>query len=256
MNSNVQKKWAQSLMQSSEYAAMYHCENDMWWYKGLRNVLQHTLKDLHNAVIVDAGCGTGKNMEFLKELGHQVYGFDISQEAIHFCQSRGLDTAELGDITTVSYPDNFADVLLSMDVLVLLHEEEIDIFMKNAARILKPGGKLLIHVAALPWLFSQHDIVCNVKRRYTKKTLKKMLLQYPNFEIRRITYRMFLLFPLIAGVKLIKKVVGKNNPKSDQGVPPKPFNFILTQIQYIENFLLRYVSFPWGTSLYAVLHRK
>lgn len=256
MNQDVQSQWKQNLMHSDEYAAMYHSENDMWWYKGLRNVLEYTLKNEKNKIIVDAGCGTGKNMELLKQLGHQVYGFDIAQEAVDFCHSRGLSTVQLGDITTVSYPNHFADIILSMDVLVLLQETEVDVFMQRCTEILKPGGKLLIHVAALPWLFSQHDIVCNVKRRYTRKTLKRMLSYYPIFEIEKISYRIFLLFPLVAGVKLVKKVVGRKKPKSDQGVPTKPLNFILTQIQYFENFLLRYVNLPWGSSLYVVARKK
>jgi SAM-dependent methyltransferase len=255
MKENPPSKWKASLMQSGEYEAMYHSENDMWWYKGLRDTLRYTLKDYKNAVIIDSGCGTGKNMEFFAGLGHEVHGFDISEEAVHFCHSRGLKNVVVGDITTVNYPNEYADVILSMDVLVLLYEEDIDVFMNRAYEILKKGGKLLIHVAALPALYSQHDIVCNVKRRYTKKTIKALLNQYPFFEIKKISYRMFFLFPLIAAVKGWKKIQ-KRTPKSDQGTPPRFINFILTQIQYLENFCLRYINFPIGSSLYLVLEKK
>lgn len=255
MKENPPSKWKMNLMQSDEYTAMYHSENDMWWYKGLRGVLKYTLKNYKNALIIDAGCGTGKNMEFLTELGHEVHGFDVSEDAVRFCQQRGLKNVVLGDITTVNYPNDYADVILSMDVLGILHENDIDIFLHKTHDILKKGGKLLIHVAALPALYSQHDAVCNVKRRYTKKTMKTLLENYPFFEIKKISYRMFFLFPLIASVKWWKKRK-KGTPKSDQGVPPRFINFILTQIQYLENFCLRYINFPIGSSLYVVLEKK
>lgn len=256
MNESTTAKWKENLMQSSEYSAMYHCENDMWWYKGLRDVLKYTLKDKKNAIIIDAGCGTGKNMEFLKQLGHQVYGFDVSEKAVEFSKQRGLDTVVLGDINTVAYPANYADVLLSIDVLTILSQQDIDTFMNKAHEILKKNGLLLIHVAALPVLFSQHDIVCNLKRRYTKKSMKTMLKQYLFFEIQKISYRMFFLFPLIASIKLIKKMIKTKNHKSDQGTPPRFINFLLTQIQYLENFCLRYVNLPIGSSLYVILRKK
>ncbi len=255
MKENLPSKWKANLMQSGEYEAMYHSENEMWWYKGLRSVLKYALKDIKNAVIIDAGCGTGKNMEFLTNLGHEVYGFDVSEDAVHFCHQRGLQNIVLGDITTVPYPNDYADVMLSMDVLVLLDEPDIDIFMKKTYSVLKKGGKLLIHVAALPALYSQHDIVCSVKRRYTKKSMKTLLEHYPFFEIKKMSYRMFFLFPLIAMVKLWKKKK-KTTPTSDQGVPPRFINFVLTQIQYLENFFLRYINFPIGSSLYVVLEKK
>lgn len=255
MRGNLPSKWKASLMQSSEYEDMYHSENDMWWYKGLRSVLKYTLKDIKNAVIIDAGCGTGKNMEFLHHLGHEVHGFDISEEAVLLCNQRGLKNVLLGDISTATYPPDYADIMLSMDVLGMLYDEDIDIFMKKAHEILKKGGKLLIHVAALPVLYSQHDIVCNVKRRYTKKSMKSLLESYPFFEIKKMSYRMFFLFPLIATIKLWKKKK-KNTPVSDQGVPPRFINFVLTQIQYLENFFLRYINFPIGSSLYVVLEKK
>jgi len=256
MNESPPSKWKASLMQSNEYEAMYRSENDMWWYKGLRNVLKNTLKKQKNLVIIDAGCGTGKNMEFLAQAGHKVYGFDISEQAIDFCRLRGLQNVILGDITTANYPESFADVILSIDVLGILYEKDIDAFMHKAHEALKKGGKLLIHVAALQMLFSQHDIVCNIKRRYTKKTMKQMLKQYPFFEIKKLSYRMFFLFPIIAAVKLWKKRKKGKNPKSDQGVPPRFINFLLTQIQYLENFFLRYINLPIGSSLYAVLEKK
>lgn len=255
MEKNISLDWKNNLMQSDEYAAMYHSENDMWWYKGLRQVLKYTLKNYKNAVIIDAGCGTGKNMEAFIQLGHDVHGFDISEEAIQFCHKRGLKNVILGDITTTNYPDEYADAILSLDVLGILEKNQIDVFMNKACNILKKGGKLLIHVAALPMLYSQHDVVCSIKQRYTKKSMKSLLKGYPSFQIKKMSYRVFFLFPLVAVVKFWKKIQ-KGTVKTDQGVPPRFINFLLTQIQYLENFCLRFMNFPIGSSLYVVLEKK
>ena len=124
--------------------------------------------------------------------------------------------------------------------------------------LLKPGGFVLINCAALEWLRSQHDDVCNVRRRFTLPELVE-LFAHRDCEIRCATYRVFFLFPLVATVKLgkrlLKAVTGRST--TDQGVPVGPVNWLFTRIQLAENRLIRgKVTLPIGSSVFVVARKN
>jgi len=116
-----------SLMYRSEYTKMYHSENKLWWYTGLRDLLRYYIGKYApiSPRILDAGCGTGKNMEYLISLGYlDIEGFDYSADAIDFCRQRSLDKVEQYSITDIPYPDQSFDVVYSMDVLGCLNADD------------------------------------------------------------------------------------------------------------------------------------
>ena len=82
-------------MRKKEYDAMYKVEDTHFWYRGMRKISETLLEKYFlqktNARILDAGCGTGAGMMWLKSFG-TIFGFDISQRAIYFCKKRGLKT--------------------------------------------------------------------------------------------------------------------------------------------------------------------
>lgn len=78
-----------SLMQKHEYYAMYRAEKSLWWYKGLRDVLDYYISQKGQKLkILDAGCGSGMNMKSLLSKAHLVYGIDLSNDAISLCKKR------------------------------------------------------------------------------------------------------------------------------------------------------------------------
>lgn len=250
-----------SLMQRSEYTAMYQTEDKLWWYIGLRNVLKFYINRFSVNVprILDAGCGTGKNIEYLMSLGYRdIEGFDYSPDAIGFCHRRGLELVQQGSILEIKYPDAYFDVVYSMDVLGHLDENDRAVAVSEIFRVLKPGGLFLCNSAALEIFRSQHDEVVNMKSRFTMQEFSRLFDIY-NPKILKLSYRVFLLSPPVLLFKLMKKVVQKLNPsqiaKSDQLVFPLGINWFLTQIQLMENLLLRWFNFPFGSSVFIVLRK-
>ena len=84
---------ASMAMLPREYRVMFEIEEEYWWYRGLR-VLLHGLIEQYvaadgSAKILDAGCGTGKNLQILARHG-DAWGVDIAAEAIQFCRMRGM----------------------------------------------------------------------------------------------------------------------------------------------------------------------
>ncbi len=251
-----------SLMYRSEYAKMYRAEDELWWYAGLRDTLKYCLVKYAplNASILDAGCGTGKNMEFFTSLGYtNVQGFDYSADAIEFCRQRGLEQVQLGNIITIDHPNDSFDVISCMDVLGSLEDTDRILAVNELFRILKPGGILLCNTASLEIFRSQHDDVANIKNRFTRSQFIA-LFKIENAEILKLSYRVFLLSPLMLLFKLTKRVIGlfkpDNESRSDQLMFPFGINWCLLQIQLFENRLFKRFNFPFGSSIFILIKKK
>jgi SAM-dependent methyltransferase len=81
-------------MNLEEYEVMFHAEDHHWWYLGMERItcglLDQTVGRGRNLRVLDAGCGTGAVMQYLKPYG-RVVGFDLSAEALRFSRQRGHD---------------------------------------------------------------------------------------------------------------------------------------------------------------------
>lgn len=240
---------------------MYESEEKLWWYRGLRSLIAHYLKRYasSDSVILDAGCGTGKNIEFLQSLEYRsVEGFDHSPDAVAFCKKRGLDQVKAGSITEIGYPDASFNIVLCMDVLGALEEVDRIKAVAELMRVLKPGGLLLANTAALELFRSPHDEVVNQKIRFNKEQFAMLFVRY-DVEILKLSYRVFLLSPLVTVFKFAKRVFQsarqKAEPQTDQVVFPLGVNWLLFQIQLLDNRLFRRFNLPLGTSLFLVLRK-
>jgi len=248
-------------MQASQYQDMFDSEDRLWWYNGLRDLMGFYVEKYSSkeAFIADVGCGTGRNLLYLKELDYKnLSGLDLSARAVEFCKQRGLENVVVGNAVDTKLEKESQDVVLLMDLIAMFDENQTIDLLSEVGRILKNTGVLIINTAALPFLFSQHDEVCNVQIRYTYKQLKD-LLEKNDWKVEVSTYRVFLLFPLIASIKILKKITHKLNTKteSDQGVPIAPLNWILKKIMFLENKLIKSkIKLPIGSSLFIVCRKN
>ena len=241
-------------MREDEYQRVFDTETRHWWYVGGRSLLEHDLTQLFpdrfSRWLLDAGCGTGGNLLSLADHGTTV-GIDLSSTALTFARTRGLGHLVRGTITALPFLDNSFDAVISIDVLY--HQWVNDeMALREFERVLRPGGILILQVAALESLRGHHDSVVFTRERYSKSTLD-LRLKNAGFRISRITYRNTLLLPLI----FLRRVLQRGSPevRSDLQMPSTAVNTILRVIVSFENALLRYVSLPLGSSLYAVAQK-
>jgi ubiquinone/menaquinone biosynthesis C-methylase UbiE len=248
-----------TVMQQSEYENIYYSEDKMWWYIGLRDLLLFYLNKYckKNAVILDAGCGTGKNIEFLGLNNFRVHGIDVSNDAIKFCNRRNLPEIKYASITDIPSEPNFFDAVFSMDVIGNLDEDDREKAIKEFTRVLKPNGIAIINTAAFEWLRSQHDDIINLKKRFNKKELE-MLISCKNIQILKSSYRVFLLFLPLALIKWSKRFARLFSKKSytDLKIPPLLINSFLKNIQFLENKMIRHMNFPFGTSMFIIFRKR
>lgn len=247
-----------SLMQKDEYHAMYKAEETMWWYRGLRDVLEYYISQKGQKLqILDAGCGTGMNMKFLLAKGHLVQGIDISNVGLTLCKKRGLKNVKKGSVLNIPFQKHLFDAVVCLDVLgSMTSDNSIKIVIEEFHRVLKTEGVLLIHCAALPWLRSPHDTVTNLRVRFLKNQLKTYFLS-SSWDIVKCSYRVFFLFPFVAVVKLMKKLFWPLfADKTDQYTPPVTLNSLFFLIQIVENRILQVVDFPIGSSLILIAKKR
>lgn len=107
--------------------------------------------------VLDAGCGGGRNLVYLLREGYQVYGVDVSAEAIGHVRSVAANLApelEPGNfrvetIEEMSFPDRFADVVISNAVLHFARDDaQFETMVRELWRVLKPGGLLFCRLAS------------------------------------------------------------------------------------------------------------
>jgi len=103
---------------------------------GLKPNLLRMIGDCSNARFLDVGCGDGWLLDEVKP--REGYGCDIVEQPKVSPEWK----FEIQDVRSLSYPDEFFDVVVAS--LVLIWFDEVDVSMRQMYRVTKPGGKMII----------------------------------------------------------------------------------------------------------------
>ncbi|HEY5587916.1 MAG TPA: class I SAM-dependent methyltransferase [Candidatus Paceibacterota bacterium] len=109
---------------------------------------------VEDKVILDLGCGTGRNANYLAERGNSVIGIEISKTALNLAKERARELGvevdyRLGDIgEQYNIDDNSVDVVLDVTSSNSLNEIGRGIYLNEANRVLKKGGYFFIRALA------------------------------------------------------------------------------------------------------------
>lgn len=241
-----------------EYRVMFEIEEEYWWYRGLR-VLVNELLTRYAAPdgstrILDAGCGTGKNLQMFLARG-DARGVDIAEEAIHFCLMRGIpaDRALIGSLLELPFPDQSFDLAFSFDVICNIQDDAAA--FSELHRVLQPNGRIIVQLPAYRFLWSAHDVAVGHKHRYTARTLSERISR-AGLQVETLTYLNTILFPFIALLRLARRqAVANGHARSDLTPLPHAVNAGLARIFSAE---MRHVldrRLPYGISLLAIARR-
>ncbi len=176
------------------YHIMREVEDAHWWFDGMEHITRGLLKPVvgQGSVILDAGCGTGRNLRFLARYG-TVTGMDFSTVALGCCRGRGFERLVCGSVNALPFPEAAFDLVTSFDVLTSQGVND-RAALPEAARVLRPGGHFLVRVAAYDWLRSRHDLEWAITHRYHRAELCTKVAA-AGFEVRRASYANTFLFP-------------------------------------------------------------
>ncbi|KPJ57588.1 hypothetical protein AMJ49_00505 [Parcubacteria bacterium DG_74_2] len=103
--------------------------------------------------VLDLGCGNGRHFPVFEEKHIDYFGIDSSEEIIKIAKKKFPEGKfQIGEALHLPFPDNFFHKVYSIAVLHHIPSEEFRIqFLKEAKRVLKPGGILILTV----WKFHQ-----------------------------------------------------------------------------------------------------
>ncbi len=134
--------------------------------------------------------------------------------------------------------------------------------LKQVHQALSPGGLAFVATPAFQKLWSWNDVVAGHQRRYTRDSLERVA-QDAGFRVLDSRYFMFFLSPLLALSRLVKQPDLASLSKEEvwklvekaHRVPAAPVNAALEALFNLETPLGHRLSFPWGTSVLAVLQK-
>ncbi len=247
-------------MNVREYEIMFRREDAYWWYRGMRAVARALAPDLFaraaRARVLDAGCGTGRNLVDLAAAGPAV-GVDVSLRALAFARRRRAAPLVCGSVAALPFRPGVFDGALSRDVLYMVPDDARA--AGELARVLAPGGRLLVSSPALDALAGAHDRAVGGLRRYTAGRLSA-LLGDAGLAVVRTTYANAFLAPPIFLLRKVTGALARGRPReeaaSDFGLSPGPFEEILFFFLDLESRLLaRGIRLPFGVSVFALARR-
>ncbi len=244
-------------MNPAEFQFLAAAERDFWWFRGMRRILFGLLDPLAARRsfdrVLEAGCGTGHFAALLAaRYGWRLFPLDLAWEGLQHGRRSGLTRLLQADIARLPFPDACFDAVLSLDVLVHFPPGGEGRALDELARVLVPGGLLVLRAAALKVLRSRHSQFTGERQRFTRAALRAAV-EARGIRTLRATYANSLLLP-VALVKFRLWEPLLRRPASS-GLAPLPggLNRLLELPLRLEHRLLRAgVNLPLGQSVILI----
>ncbi len=220
-----------------------------WWWRSREEHLVDLMRTMYpgrdDLAIMDVGCGDGLFFDALLEFG--------TPEGIEPTAAMLSDRPKPGTIYEVPLdedfqPDKQYDLVLMLDVVE--HIDDDLGFLRNAKRLLKPNGKMVITVPAFNLIWTAHDDLNHHKRRYTKS----MMLSVANeagLRVRSMKYFDQWTFPAKMAIRLKERLLPNPNPRPPE-VPQEWLNTLLTRICRFEHKTVGRLPLGFGSSLLVI----
>ena len=245
-------------MRCEHLEEMRKLEDEYWWFVGrrrmVRDLVRRHMSRREGLRVLDAGCGTGGTLAALEGVG-ELWGCDISAEALDMCRLRGIDRLVQSSVEALDFDDASFDVVISCDVLE--HVEDDAGAMRELARVLRPGGICVLTVPAYRWLWSEHDEALGHFRRYAIGEFRG-LVEGADLRVEKLTGAVTLALPMIVLYRIFTRLTRRKRDDAAQTSLvqlPGTVNRLLIRLLDLENLLMRHLRLPWGASVVAVARK-
>ncbi|MBN2370218.1 MAG: class I SAM-dependent methyltransferase [Vicinamibacteria bacterium] len=174
----------------------FEIEDGSFWFRHRNDLLIDTLNRFPPAgVLVDVGGGNGFVTKALQNAGWDVILLEPGLEGALNAQRRGVRNIVNAAWEEAAFSSRVLGAIGLFDVLE--HVADDLAFLRSLARRLMPGGRLFVTVPAHRWLWSFEDDRAGHVRRYTRKTIRRLMLQ-AGLDVERVSHFFtFLTLPVL-----------------------------------------------------------
>ena len=187
-------------MNPAEFDNIAAAERDLWWYRGMRDILFGMLDPVAQARgcerVLDAGCGTGYFSQTLSgRYGWRMVPMDADAAGLRYARGFGAERLVQGNIAALPFAAASFDAVVSLDVIQHVDRSVETKVFAEFARVLKPDGCLVLRLSAFESLRSRHSRFIHEVQRFTRRQLVTAL-ERAGFCVHRATYANSLLVPV------------------------------------------------------------
>jgi SAM-dependent methyltransferase len=244
-------------VEPAEYDQLAALDEDHWRARGIRGLVGGALRGGLAAPgagpprVLEAGCGTGGLADALRDTA-RVVAVDAHPLAIAHAHARGVARLARADVQRLPFADASFDAAVSIDVLYHRAVGDDAAALREIARVVRPGGGVLLFLAAYEWMRSSHDLVVHTARRYTRARLVA-LADAAGLAVERASYWNSALLPAAA----LRRAWRGNHAaaESDFVATPHAINELMARWLALESALALRVPLPFGLSVFGVLRK-
>jgi SAM-dependent methyltransferase len=217
---------------------------DYWWYRARSELLQVALGPFLGSPerVLDVGSADGPSVGWMRGQGLHV-AVDVDP--------RGLSASGgvCGSALALPFAAETFEVVGAFDVVE--HCEPESQAMAELARVLVPGGRLLMSVPAYQWAWSDHDVRAGHYRRYTRRRLLAAV-EGAGLQVQRATYAFSSVFPFFVAERVLRRVRGlARRPPSGLTPVPGALDRMLVSLSGLDRRVLLRRDLPFGSSIFV-----
>jgi len=240
-----------------------------WWFQGRQQILASILRreltrqrsaGLGPRRLVSLGCGPAAGLDWLVDvLGGDGRVIGVDADPSGALRGHRETVAALPDGVAFAYGRAEAtplrsascDAVLALDLIE--HMEDDAAGLAEAARLVRPGGFLLVTVPAFQSLWGNQDVVSHHKRRYSASSFAGAF-ERAGIQLSWLTYFNTVLFPAVAAVRWGRRLFGRADAEVSDFDSGRPgvLNTALTRVFAAERHVVGKLRLPFGVSLVAV----
>ncbi|MFN8050320.1 MAG: class I SAM-dependent methyltransferase [Acidimicrobiales bacterium] len=239
------------MVELDQYDLIASIEADHWWYRRIRWTVvslvgRRRRNDGRPLRILELGAGTGAASSDLEG----VVAVDRTERSMVFLRDRPV-TAIRADATALPIPGGTFDVVVAVNLLHSVADPSS--VLAEAARVLVPGGCLVLIEPAFSFLQRAHDERVDGLRRFRRPELRH-LVEAVGLEVRRSTYAFSFLVPPAAAQGLAYRL-RRSVEEVPTSIKRRRLDGVLGMLSAAERALLGERNVPFGTSVALLAER-
>jgi SAM-dependent methyltransferase len=230
-------------MQAAQPGSSSLGQPDYWWYRARRDLLHVVFEPFLGTPrrTLDVGSADAPSVGWMRG-DHPHVTLDIFPGGL--VPGEGV----CGSATALPFVDEAFDVVSAFDVVE--HCDDDALALRELARVLAPGGRMLLSVPAYQWAWSDHDVQAGHYRRYTRGRLRRVV-EGAGLDVVRSTHAFGGVFPMFVAERARRRM---RRPAAgfDTRLPAVSARAdkVLMGLSGLDQKLLRRTNLPFGSSIF------